>query len=65
MIFFYSVQLLYYKCHKVSFKRGGSYIDPPDWTKNKAKNNAEDEDDGCFPYAATVALNYEELMWNP
>ena len=33
--------------------------------KIKQKINAEDEDDGCFPYAATVALNYEELMWNP
>ena len=24
------VQLLYYTCHKVSFKRGGSYIYSPD-----------------------------------
>ena len=64
--FFYSVQLLYYKCHKVSFKRGGSCIDSPDWTKNKkAKINPEDEDNECFQYAATVALNYEELKWNP
>ena len=23
--------LMYYKCHKVYFKRGGSYIDSPDW----------------------------------
>ena len=28
------VQLLYYKCHKINFNRGGSYIDSPDWTKN-------------------------------
>ena len=28
-----SVQMLYYKCHKVNFKSGGSYIDFPDWTK--------------------------------
>ena len=27
---FNSVQLMYYKCHKVSFIRGGSYIDSPD-----------------------------------
>ena len=27
---FDSIQLLYYKCHKVSFKRGGSYIDSLD-----------------------------------
>ena len=29
------VQLIYYKCHKVSFIRGGSYIHSPDWIKNK------------------------------
>ena len=30
------VHLLYYKCHKVNFKRGGGwYIDSPDWIKNK------------------------------
>ena len=30
-----SVQLMYYKCHKVSFIRGYLYIDSPDWIKNK------------------------------
>ena len=29
------VQLLHYKCHKVNPNRGGSYIDSPDWIKNK------------------------------
>ena len=24
------VQLLYYKCHKINFNHGGSYIDSPD-----------------------------------
>ena len=32
---FNSVQLLYYKCHKINFKRGGLYIDSPDWIKKK------------------------------
>ena len=27
--------LLYYKCHKINFKRHGSYIDSPDWIRNK------------------------------
>ena len=31
------VHLLYDKCHKINLKRGGSYIDTPDWIKNKAK----------------------------
>ena len=26
---FDSVQLMYYKCHKVNFKRGGLYTDSP------------------------------------
>ena len=30
---FDSVQLLYYECRKVNFKREGSYIDSPDWIK--------------------------------
>ena len=29
------VCLLYYKCPEISFKQSGSYIDSPDWTKNK------------------------------
>ena len=32
---FDSVQLMHYKCHKLNFKRGGSYIDSPDWIKKK------------------------------
>ena len=58
---FDSVQLMYYKCHQVNFKRGGSYIDSRDWIKNKnATLNLKIEDDKYFQYAATVALNYEE-----
>ena len=29
------VQLLHCKCHIINFKRGGSYIDSPDWIKKK------------------------------
>ena len=29
------VHLLYYKCHKINLSRSGSYIDSPDWIKNK------------------------------
>ena len=63
---FNSVQLMHYKCHKVNFKRGGSYIDSPGWIKNrKATINPKNEDDKCFQYEATVALNYQEIKWNP
>ena len=36
-IVFDYVQLLYYKCHKINPNCGGSYIDSPDWMKNKKK----------------------------
>ena len=63
---FDSVQLMYYKCHKVNFIRGGSYIDSPDWIKKKkATINPKNMDDKCFQYAATVALNYEEIESHP
>ena len=40
---FDSVQLLYYKCHIINFKRGGSYIKSPDWIKNKKSNNKSEK----------------------
>ena len=57
-----SVQLMYYKCHKVKFKHGGSYIDSPDWIKQKkATTNPKNTDNKCFQYAVTVALSYKEI----
>ena len=32
---FDSVQVLHYKCQKINFKRGGSYIDFQDWIKKE------------------------------
>ena len=32
---FESVDLLYYSLHKISLNNDGSYIDSPDWIKNK------------------------------
>ena len=65
-VVFDSVQLMYYKCHKVNFKRGGSNIDSPDWIKKKkATRNPRNTDDKCIQYATTVTLNYEEIRWNP
>ena len=29
------VHSLYYKCHKINLNRGGSYIDSPNWVRNK------------------------------
>ena len=63
---FDSVQLLYYKCQKINFKRGSSYIDSPDRVKKKkATIYLKNTDDKCFQYAVTVALNFGEIKWNP
>ena len=57
-----SVQLLYCKYYKINFKRGGSYIDSPDWIKKKkAAINPKNEDYKLFQYAPTVALNHEKI----
>ena len=62
---FDSVNLLHYKCYKTNLNRGGSYIDSPDWIKNKkAAINPVNDDDKYFQYAAIVALNHEEIVRN-
>ena len=48
------------------FGRGGSCTDSPDnMKKTKATINPKNKDDNSFQYAETVALNYEEIKWNP
>ena len=57
-----SVDVLYYNVNKVSLSRVGSYIDSPNWLKNKkATINPKNNDDKCFQYALTAALNYEQI----
>ena len=63
---FDSAKVMYYKCHKESFIRGGSYIDSLHWIKKKkATINPKNTNDKCFQYAATVVLNYEEKESHP
>ena len=63
---FDSVDTLYYKLNKVSLSRCGSYIDSPEWLKNKkATINPKNNDDKCFQYALTVALNHKQILKNP
>ena len=51
------VYVLYYKSHKINLSHGGSYIDSPDWIKNKKAtiNSINKKVNKCFHYAATVA----------
>ena len=52
---FDSVDLLYYRFHKISLNRGGSYID-----YIYPKNN----NDNCLQYAITVALHHQDIKYN-
>ena len=57
-----SNDLLYYKIQKISLKRGLWYIDSPEWLKNKkAAINPKNNDDNCFQYTLTVALNHQNI----
>ena len=59
---FDSVDLLQYHFQKISLRRGGSKIDSPEWLKSKkATINPENNEDNCFQYALTVALNYQNI----
>ena len=56
---FDSIYALYYDYKKISLSRYRSYIDSPEWLKNKKRTiNPENNDDKCVQYALTVALNY-------
>ena len=61
---FDSVNLLYYKLYKISLNRGASYVDTPKQLKNK-KANPKNNDEKCFQYAITVALNHEQIKSHP
>ena len=60
------IHCTYYKLHKISLNRGGSYIDSPEWLKNKkATINPKHNDEKCFQFALTVALNYQNIKNDP
>ena len=63
---FDGVNALYYDLNTVSLSRGKSYVDSPEWLKNKkATINPKNNDDNCFQYALTVALNHEQIKSHP
>ena len=59
---FDGVNFLYYDFNKTSINRGGSYIDSPKWLKDENSTiNPKNNDDKCFQYAVTLALNLDKL----
>ena len=63
---FESVDLLSDHIHKKSLKRGKSYIKSPEWIFNKrATTNPKNNDNKCFKYPITVALNHRNIGNHP
>ena len=63
---FDGVNFLYYDFNKTSINRGGSYIDSPKWLKDKKSTiNPKNNDDKCFQYALTLALNLDKIKKDP
>ena len=63
---FDGVNFLYYDFNKISLNRGGSYIDSPKWLKDKKSTvNPKNNDDKCFQYAVTLALNIDRIKKDP
>ena len=59
---FDGVNSLYYDFNKTSINRGGSCIDSPQWLKNKKSTiNPKNNDEKCFQYAVTLALNLNSI----
>ena len=63
---FDGVNFLYYDFNKTSINRGISYIDSPKWLKDKKSTiNPKNNDDKCFQYAVTLALNLDKIKKDP
>ena len=62
---FDGVNFLYYDFNEISIYRGRSYIDSPQWLKNKTTMNLVNNDYKCFQYAVTLALNLDNIRKNP
>ena len=55
-----------YNFNKTSIYRGGSYIDSPKWLKDKKSTiNSKNNDLKCFQFAATLALNFDNINNHP
>ena len=59
------VNYLFYYFNRVSISKGGYYIESPKWLKDKKCTvNQKNNDDKCFQYATTLALNFNKIDKN-
>ena len=60
---FESVDLMDYILHRVRLRRGGLYIESPEWLlyKRATINPKNEKDNKCLQYSTTSALNYNKI----
>ena len=63
---FNGINYLYYDLNRITISKDGSYIECPKWLKDKkCVVNQKNNDNKCFQYAATLALNFNNIDRNP
>ena len=63
---FNGINYFYYDFNRVSISKGGSYIESPKWLKDKKSTiNQKNNDNKCFQYATTLALNFNKINKDP
>ena len=63
---FNGINYLYYDLNRITISKGGSYIESPKWLKDKkCCINQKNTDNKCFQYAATLALNFNNINRDP
>ena len=63
---FNGINYLYYDLNRITISKGGSYIESPKWLKDKkCCTNQKNTDNKCFQYAATLALNFNNINRDP
>ena len=59
---FNGINYLYYDLNRITISKGGSYIESPKWVKDKKCTiNKKNNDNKCFQYATTLALNINSI----
>ena len=58
-----NVEVLGIHFYKIEVESGSSYIESPEWIKNKKAtiNLQNTKDNRCFLYAKTIALNHQKI----
>ena len=62
---FNGINYFNYDFNRASISKGGSYIDSPKWLKDKKSTVNQKNDNKCFQYATTLALNFNKINKDP